>query len=90
MSICTTQFAFIDKKNSKTSKKKKDPSKDSKQKREGLSLFNAEHYYVGSPIWTYQEDLNELGILCLPQSLNQRGCTTASPVKYMEDLGIVQ
>ena len=51
-----------------------------------LSLFDAKHYNVGSPIWIYYEDIDELGILCLPQSFNQRGCTTASPIRYMEDL----
>ena len=51
-----------------------------------FSIFNAKHYNVGSPIWIYYGDVDELGILCLPQSFNQRGCTTASPVRYMEDL----
>ena len=51
-----------------------------------FSIFTLNSYTVGSPIWIYYEDIDELGILCLPQSFNQRGCTTASPIRYMEDL----
>ena len=51
-----------------------------------LSLFNSKHYTVGGPIWIYYENIDQLGILCFPQSFNERECNTASPVRYMEDL----
>ena len=51
-----------------------------------LSIFNAKHYTVGGPIWIYYDKIDQLGILCLPQSFNERECNTASPVRYMEDL----
>ena len=47
--------------------------------------FAIDHYYVGHPIWTWNNRTETLGVLQFPGKMNQPTCQTFEPVRYMTD-----